>query len=90
VPTPSFRLSDRYCEQTVQFFIIELLDGIGQVFRKNMPSRIRRRSWICRRRGRVLDIRCRKGIGLALVGRLLSHVGMMPCGKGGSKCRHVV
>ena len=38
---PSFRLSERYGEQTVQFFIIEMLDGVRQVLGQDMPSRIR-------------------------------------------------
>jgi hypothetical protein len=56
-----------YGEQPVQFFIIEMLDGVRKVFRRDMPPRIRRLSWICRRRRRVLNIRCREGIGLAPV-----------------------
>ena len=41
VPAPSFRFSERYDEQTVQFFIIEMLDGVRQVLGQDMPSRIR-------------------------------------------------
>jgi hypothetical protein len=41
VPAPPFRFSERYDEQTVQFFIIKMFDGVGQVLRQNMPSRIR-------------------------------------------------
>ena len=31
VPPPSFRLSKRYDEQTVQFFVIEMLDSVRKV-----------------------------------------------------------
>ena len=38
VPTPSFRFSKGYDEQAVQFFVIEVPDGIRQVLGQDMTS----------------------------------------------------
>ena len=35
MPTPSFRFSEGYDEQAVQFFIPEMLDGVRQVLGQN-------------------------------------------------------
>ena len=35
MPTPSFRFSEGYDEQAVQFFITEMLDGVRQVLGQN-------------------------------------------------------
>ena len=46
MPAPSFRFSQRYGEQAVQFFIIEMLDGVRQVLGQDVPGSIRRRNLI--------------------------------------------
>ena len=40
VPAPSFRLSKRHDEQTVQFFIIEMFDCVRKVLGQDMPPLI--------------------------------------------------
>ena len=48
MPTPSFRFSEGYDEQAVQFFITEMLDGVRQVLGQDMSFYMRRRNLLRR------------------------------------------
>jgi hypothetical protein len=71
LPAPSFHLSERYGDQAVQFFIVEMPDGVWKVIGQDIAPLIRRRDPIG---GGRCSLRRR---GLALGGRVSSHGGMM-------------
>jgi hypothetical protein len=72
-----FRLFERSRNKQVQFSIVELFDGFGQVLRQNMAPILRKGDLLCRWSWRWLFGRCRRReqIGSCLLSAVTSHGG---------------